>query len=102
MTPPATVQSVPTTVMVLGWTPRRTSQLATGSMTARYPFLSQSGRSFMRLRVGAGPGVAYGVGQRKSSPVTELGQPAEPRRRPSRARSGHDQGTGNTTVPETV
>src|SRR5690349_16464483 len=53
MIPPATVHSVPMTVMVLGWTPRRTSQFATGSMTFKYPFLSQSGRSFMRLRVSA-------------------------------------------------
>ena len=54
MTPPATVHTVPNAVIVLGWTPRRTSQSATGSMTLRYPFLSQSGRIFMRLRVCGG------------------------------------------------
>src|SRR5215475_5258887 len=53
MTPPAKVQSVPTAVIVFGWIPRRTSQLATGSMTLRYPFLSQSGRIFMRLGLDA-------------------------------------------------
>src|SRR5215471_15721699 len=53
MIPPAKVQSVPTAVIVFGWIPRRTSQLATGSMTLRYPFLSQSGRIFMRLGLDA-------------------------------------------------
>src|SRR5262249_32953124 len=53
MIPPANVQSVPTAVIVFGWTPRRTSQLATGSTTLRYPFLSQSGRIFMRLGLDA-------------------------------------------------
>src|SRR5205814_6551342 len=50
MTPPATEHAVPIAVMVLGWTPRLTSQFATGSMTRRYPFFSQSGRIFIRFR----------------------------------------------------
>src|SRR5207248_7738969 len=50
MTPPATEHAVPMAVMVLGWTPRLTSQFATGSITRRYPFFSQSGRIFIRFR----------------------------------------------------
>src|SRR5439155_5536276 len=50
MMPPMTVHAVPIAVIVFGWTPRRTSQFATGSMTRKYPVLTQSGRIFIRLR----------------------------------------------------
>src|SRR5205823_9472238 len=50
MIPPVTEQAVPTAVMVFGWTRRRTSQFATGSITRRYPFFSQSGRIFIRFQ----------------------------------------------------
>ena len=43
--PAASVQSVPTHVIVLGWTRASTSQFATGSMSRRYPVLDPVGQN---------------------------------------------------------
>jgi hypothetical protein len=58
-------------VTVLGWTPRRTSQFATGSMTRKYPFFSQSGRIFMRVREGTSPRLVRGSNEKTVGKTTK-------------------------------
>src|ERR1044071_7160210 len=108
MIPPITEQPVPTAVIAFGWTPRATSQFATGSISRRYPLFTQSGIIFIRLRERPREAASRGDSDAQRPTQKEAGgtlrhvKVAFPQSCGNQRRRGHGplvQGTGNVAVP---